>query len=147
MKCVPEYVQQPGASKHPLYPTYRAMLYRCYDEKNDNFKWYGARGIKVCLRWRLNFFDFAADVGEKPEGKSIDRIERHKGYEPGNVRWATKQQQAFTNSRTRQVNDTSARQVALANGLDPRVLTNRLRRGWDVERAVTTPVRGKKEPT
>jgi len=89
-----------------LYYVWGTMLDRCRNPKNQSFKDYGARGVTVCERW-LKFENFAADVGERPPGRngkrsaySLDRIENDKGYEPGNVRWATRKEQA-ANRRAR----------------------------------------------
>lgn len=66
---------------------------RCFNPKNQDFKYYGGRGIKVCERWH-KFENFLADVGEPPPGLSIDRYPDKNGdYEPGNWRWATQKQQ------------------------------------------------------
>lgn len=86
----------------PEYRAYQCMLTRCTNRNREDWKWYGARGITVCERWRNSFVAFMADVGKKPAGGySLDRINNDGNYEPGNVRWATHKQQA-TNRRKRQ---------------------------------------------
>ena len=73
------------------------MLQRCMNPNAENRRWYGARGIKVCDRWRgeHGFENFLADMGERPPGKTIDRFPDKDGnYEPGNCRWATAIEQA-----------------------------------------------------
>lgn len=89
---------QGGTTAHPLYPTYHSMLDRCTRVKNPAWKNYGGRGITVCQRWRDSFWDFVADVGERPEGRSLDRIDNDGPYAPDNVRWATRSEQRI-NSR------------------------------------------------
>jgi hypothetical protein len=79
---------------HPLYNTWRGMLLRCYDETRDNYKYYGARGVTVCKRWRDSLEAFAADMGPRPAGTTLDRKNPYGNYTPNNCRWATPQQQA-----------------------------------------------------
>ena len=72
-----------------------AMVGRCVNVNHPAYKDYGGRGIAVCDRWLNSFDDFYFDVGDAPEGMSLDRIDNDGDYEPGNVRWATKQDQAL----------------------------------------------------
>jgi len=84
----------------PEYRVYRQMLDRCHLPTARNFQWYGAKGVSVCHRWRFGegglsgFKCFMADVGDRPAGMTLDRIDPRLDYEPGNVRWATWDQQA-----------------------------------------------------
>ncbi len=137
-----------GGHDSRTYKSYRHMLDRCLNPKNNRFERYGGRGIKVCDRWLHSFENFLADMGEAPEGLEIDRFPDNDGnYKSGNCRWATPSQ----NSRNRRsnVNITINGQTMCAeewsklSGIKPATVRFRLRRGWNPERAIFAKPQGR----
>jgi hypothetical protein len=107
-----------GLSKSLEYKAWHAMKNRCGDRYNSHYHRYGGRGIKVCPRWQESFLAFIEDMGRKPSPElSLDRIDNDGVYEPGNCRWATRQQQAANKHPAGH---------SQANGLRPLLLQVRL---------------------
>lgn len=77
---------------HELYDTWKNMISRCHNKKNIFYKHYGGRGISVCQRWR-NLGNFILDMGKRPEGLTLDRINNDGNYEPTNCKWSTRVEQ------------------------------------------------------
>jgi hypothetical protein len=77
----------------PTWHSWRSMIKRCCSPGHNSFPRYGGRGITICDRWRNSFVEFLADMGERPPGKTLDRINVHGNYEPSNCRWATASEQ------------------------------------------------------
>ena len=117
---------------------------RCTNPKNSNYHRYGGRGIKVCARWD-DYRAFLADMGERPQGTTLDRRNNDGDYELSNCRWATKLQQANNTSTNRVINilghmHTMSEWSRIAD-IGYGCLKDRLTRGWDPYRAITIPVR------
>lgn len=132
--------------RSPEYRAWKAMKQRCGNPNNHKFNIYGARGIRVCERWRDSFETFLADMGQRPHGTSIDRIDNDGNYEPANCRWATPRQQMRNRSNTRLITydgrTLSLAEWARATGLTEAGIRIRIdRRGWSVAEALTKPLR------
>lgn len=88
-----------GMKGTPTHNSWCAMKQRCNYKDGDEFHRYGGSGITVCERWANSFEAFLEDMGERPAGMTLDRVDNHKGYEPGNCRWATHREQRMNQER------------------------------------------------
>lgn len=129
-----------GRSADPIYRVWRGMLNRCYNPRQAGWNAYGGRGIWVCERWRQSFGAFLGDMGERPAGTSLERVDNDKGYEPGNVIWATLEQQNANKRSTRTIvyqgQEVAVFLLAKQAGLLRDTLLARLRLGYSAEEAV-----------
>lgn len=132
-----------GKASHEYY-IWSGIKNRCYNINHDYYKYYGGRGIKMCDDWINSFECFYAYIGESPSIKhTIDRINNNGDYESGNIRWATRKEQANNRTNTRIFNynggTKTISQLAEIAGICYSTIKNRLNRGWTPERAVTQP--------
>ena len=131
-----------GMAGSAVYFTFKDMHRRCYDPRHKSYARYGGRGITVCERWH-DLAKFVADVGEKPEGKTLDRVDNDKGYGPDNFRWSTGDEQ----QRNKGANvwfEYEGKRYILADlarfaGHNPTTFKERLKRGWLLDDAVKIP--------
>jgi hypothetical protein len=130
-------------SNNKTYVAWESMHKRCKSKREKWVKSYVRRGIVVCDRWG-SFEKFLEDMGEAPEGTSLDRINNDGNYEPSNCRWADTKTQSRNRTDnvwltcdgvTRILTDWSE-----ATGIHPSTIQSRLKSGWSVERSLTTPV-------
>jgi hypothetical protein len=156
-----------GGTRSREYETWVTMNQRCHNRGSAGWKRYGAKGVFVCRRWRESFEAFFEDMGRRPPGTypggralySIERIDNARGYEcgkcneciargmPPNCRWATKPEQQH-NLRTNRWIEAFGRRLILEDwaretGISPETLSNRIRAGWSIEKAMTAKVRGR----
>lgn len=137
-----------GMAKTPIYYAWCTMIARCTNPNHEAWANYGGRGITVCDRWR-DFAKFYADMGDRPRGMSIDRIDNNLGYSPENCRWATRAQQS-RNRRGRLVVRIGDTEKTLAEWADESPLAlgtiwARLKKGRDPAEAVFGAKRTRKD--
>ncbi len=133
-----------GGVASKTYYIWSSMLARCRTTTHAAYSDYGGRGINVCDEW-MEYSRFLSDMGERPHGKSLDRIDNDLGYSAENCRWSTRKEQ--NNNRRNNVRLTlDGVEKTLAEwssqmGIRRETVSKRLLRGWSVERALTAPVR------
>lgn len=143
-KCAVANTTHGMAGRHNKAPEYRVwaeMIQRCENPTSNRYYSHGARGIKVCKRWRKSFVAFLEDMGRRPEkGLSLERRDNDGNYEPANCCWATKKQQQRNKRTTHWIEAYGERRPlpewAELCGLKPGTLLARLKAGWDAEKAV-----------
>lgn len=131
--------RRPGTSE---YESWQGMIKRCENPNTEKYRLYGARGVRVCARWRRSFTNFLADMGRRPSKRhSLDRFPDNNGdYRPGNCRWATARQQAQNTRRNRMLAFRGERLCMAAWArryrMSSRLIYERLQRGWSVAEAL-----------
>lgn len=133
-----------GLTESPTWKSWKSMMDRCYLPAHKSYKDYGGRGIAVCERWGI-FENFLADMGERPAGLTLERMNNSGDYEPGNCRWASRKEQA-NNRRSSNLLSMgglclTVAQWAEKTGIPSDTIARRISLGWSAERALSKPVR------
>lgn len=130
-----------GKKWSPTYRVWHGILQRCLNPKNPGWGDYGGRGITVCAEWKESFEAFLSDMGERPDGCSIDRIDNDGPYQKDNCVWANDTQQARNKRNNRLLTHNGKTQTlaewAEETAIPYYTLHSRLRRGWTVEKTLT----------
>lgn len=134
--------QMHGLSKSPEHMAWRNMRYRCNNPSHFAYFRYGARGIRVCQEWE-NFMTFFRDMGHRPPGMSLERLDNNRGYSKENCVWASREEQNNNKSTNRFIYLYGERftigQLARKFSLNKTTLKDRLNAGWDVRDALLRP--------
>lgn len=142
-----DWCRRHGMEGTLTYSTWGSMKARCNNPSSNLYANYGGRGIKLSESW-MDFVNFYADMGKKPKGKSIDRIDADGDYCKENCRWASTKEQGRNKRNTIYLEYKGQRKPmaewAEIKGLKRKLLENRIRIGWSVEDALETPTRSKK---
>lgn len=131
-----------GMTKTREYQSWKAMKARCYNPEASHYDQYGGRGIKVCDQWKESFEQFLKDMGLRPVGTSLERIDCDGDYKPDNCKWATAKEQA-SNRRNNATIDFNGEVLTVAEwsrraGISTSTLLWRMRQGWSPEKILGT---------
>lgn len=120
-----------------IYRVWTSMKQRCDNPNIKYYEHYGGRGITYCKRWS-KFENFLKDMGEKPEGKSLDRIDNNKNYSKNNCKWATWAEQNRNTRRNVIYKGECATDASKRLGGGRNLVQRRIKNGWDIKKAFTT---------
>ena len=138
-----------GESKSRLYSVWQNIKGRCHRPEHKFYQYYGARGIEVSQEWRESFEQFIFDMGERPDGMTLERIDNNRGYSKENCRWATRKEQSNNTRANRRIEhdgmSLTITEWAIKLGIHRNTLNERLRSGWSIKSALCTPIRKRVE--
>jgi hypothetical protein len=142
-----DWCRRHGQEGTKTYNIWSGVKRRCLKKDSSNYHLYGDLGVTVCDRW-LDFVNFFEDMGECPEGYSLDRINAFGNYEPSNCRWATPLEQARNKKNTIYLEykgeTKPMAEWAEIKGIKRKIIENRIRIGWNTIKALETPSRNKR---
>lgn len=137
------YPNKSGFHRTPTYLSWQRMKTRCFNQNSVDYARYGGRGITVCDRW-LQFENFLEDMGARPDGLQLDRIDNNGNYEPSNCRWVSKKENARNRSSCVFIVIEGKRltvtEWADITGVNAEAIQQRIKRGWDPVSAATEPL-------
>lgn len=149
-----------GKGEGYTYSSYSRMIARCCNSKHEAYPNYGGRGIIVCDRWLNSYLNFLEDMGERPNGMFLDRIDNEKGYSPDNCKWSSRIEQNRNRRNTifvdfkgekrkliELIEEENRYYASIGSNLrlDYQLIYSRLRAGWGIEEALNTQVPRKKD--
>lgn len=131
-------------SKSHTYKSWKSMKSRCYDKNDKDYPRWGGRGITVCDSWKNSFIEFYKDMGDRPNGHTIDRIDNNGNYEPKNCRWAVPKVQSNNTRKNYYIEYMGKTQTVKQwaeelKTVEYKTILYRLRNGWETHAALTTP--------
>ena len=130
------------------FKSWESMKQRCLNKNSPDYHRYGGRGVSVCDRWVNSFDNFLSDMGLRPDGKTLDRLDVNGNYTPENCRWATQEEQNQNKRKTLKITafgeTKTVHEWAAQYNLAARVIIERIKVGWDAEKALLTPNRKRK---
>lgn len=141
-----------GYTGTPTFKSWETMKQRCLNPNARGYERYGGRGIKICKRWLAGFENFLEDMGERPAGRTLDRIDVNGDYKPGNCRWETPSRQQ-RNRSDRDILHWNGKSLCIADWSDitkipAPIIVWRMKNGWQISDALSKhimPGRGKKK--
>ena len=123
-----------STSREPEYKAYHNMKTRCYNSKTPYYHLYGGRGIRVCSRWLRSFDNFIKDMGKRPPGMTLDRVDNSRNYSAKNCRWVSYRDQNNNKRNNNLVsyrgNKVTIQELSAILEIKPNTLLYRKRRGW-----------------
>lgn len=135
-----------GMTTQAEHRTWLYMRNRCYNKNLKCYENYGGRGIKVCDRWLFSFENFYEDMGKRPDGYSIERIDNDGDYSPENCKWIPMSEQAKNKRNVVKIRYNgeirTMKEWSIITNLSVATIEYRYRAGWDVEKMMTKPMKG-----